>query len=239
MQNRRIIVLLAVIMMGVSGCMQNNGNAEQGRQQAEQIKIEIEEYLEEKYDEKFSVLSLQGQGLLEKQEVCRAIVRGGNSETDSFVVKRNQSTPFKSVMLEDGYYGILIRPQMEQMVYELPAMTDVNCKVYIRRFLFPGFDQKFTKKNSLKEAKEAGIILDADYYIFTEEAGREQEEFYEMAEQLFEQMSELGQPGLVRVCGLNRSAFEKIDRKNCDVYLPDYYHADGIECLMLVREVVK
>ncbi len=214
----------------------------ENEKELEQAKKEIEQHLEEKYKERFQVLSCQISVLpVEYDQYC-AVREGSNAKTDCFTVKRYRNQHEADRIFEDEYFSLLIREDMENAVSILPALKGVERKVYIKQVFFSKFCNDFESDDTLETAKAAGALLDADYYIFLRGSDLEmtdQKDFVNRTEALFTQMNEILQPGLVRVCALKDQAFSEICRENCASYLSDYYHADGEDCIVLVRRVIK
>lgn len=205
----------------------------------EQKKAEVELWLNEKYGETFRVLSVQTADVLTEYDTYRVIAEGTDENTDWFTVKQYHNRADLKEQYEDDYFGILIRTEMEQKAAELEIWENNPVKVYIRKYFFPGFLNEFTKENTLSQVKSAGAVLDADYYIFVNAEKMDLDVFYKETEELFQKMSAIDQPGFIRVYGLCEQAFSEVDRRNCEVYLQDYYRADGEKCLALARRVIK
>lgn len=224
-----------LILLGGCGCTDN-------REEPGQLKNEIEQYLEKKYEGNFSVLSIQSPEIWMDYGVCRVIREGTDAKTDYFTVKHYRNKSKGVPYFEDDYFGLLLREDMERTVSNLSALEESEIKVYIKRFLFPDFFYTFKNDDTLETVKNAGNTLDADYYIFIKAVDMDMaygEEFREQTETLFMQMALITQPGLVRVYALRENTFNEIDRGNFETYLNDYYRADMDQCIAVARKVVK
>lgn len=229
---RKVLWLLGgmfVLMLGVCGCMIHDVRIEKER---------IEEYLNKKYDDVFTVLRIENSDFLTDYFYAYAI-RMGDDDSREFPVKWPKAvTNDSKCEIADAYKTVLIRDALEAEAVRFLKSEGYSSKVFITRSMAP-----FSDSN-----------LDAFYYVFVkaDTAGKSSDnttckdttvpwkkQFVASLERLFQASALQNRCGLFRCYLISSEVFEQVSRDNCTDVLDNYYEADNEKCFAVVRKDVK
>lgn len=199
---RAVLLLLAlIILLGVSACMKKKPDPEA-------IKAEMMEHLEKKYGEEFVPLSLTLSGFAYSYDQLRAYPKSG-SEQDAFDI---WGTRMKdgTYSIRDGYFGIYIRPQYEEMMSRFAQEIYKDSKVFVSfgEGVFPDW---LTKATKLEEIYREGETFNSDSVIFVKESSAAGKDDEASLNQIAKRMIQHKMVGDVRLYVVKDSKFDDIN----------------------------
>lgn len=198
---KRIIILIGatIILLGVTGCMNNNHNdpekktdplnvsdetideiskslseleeslsltqspADDRPEEFVEAETRMLEHLKTKYNAEFIALDIEGPGFMKKHYLMIAVKQGDDTQTDRFCVYYDPSAeePFA-----DGYFGILIREELEKRMKQEADRYFSDYKLFIS-LSATRYNNALGLSSTIEDAAALGESLYASIYLFT------------------------------------------------------------------------
>lgn len=139
----------------------NENNNESSTKNSDQIKSDILNYLEDKYNEEFTIISIQGKEFLEPLNVAKVFVypTKGDKERDRFQAERTMTDGKAS--FADSYFGLLIRDEYNERI------SSVVSKYFDRFAVDSSFGNSTYFSNEYDETKSLQDAIDGGQDIFS------------------------------------------------------------------------
>ena len=201
----KIISLVIIIILGVSGCMKSR---------SERIKDEILQHLNEKYDVTFLPISLEQRGMGgvgNSYDEFRCYAEGDDPKTDYAIVYRFTEDD-GSIGYEDTYFGIKIREEVEKYVTDICHEFAKDIIVYTGAY--SDFEDKYDKNATFEEALSNGDIrcFIRIGILYQNESETEIVHTNEMIQKKFENEN---LRGTFQIYYVDYDTFKSIERDNC------------------------
>ena len=192
-------------------------------QNDESVRDEILEYMNKKYNEEFTALSLD-RGYT---DVLLCMIQGGDPEADLILAQR--ITGDSGVVFKDTYFGNIIREDVEFEILSVCSILDIPMKaIYHSGASY--YDNIFDGTKGYDDLKQ--WISDGNLFRFTVTIvlpldAVDDSEVY--AEQIYTLLSNANYQGLAYVCILPLEGFLEATRANLN-NLINQYHEQSITC---------
>ena len=203
--------LIIILTIGVSGCMSN--------------KAIMLKHLEEKYGQEFEIGRVGKEGFVfaDGDYFTFACPKGGYWDTDSFRVQMDPKNK-TSTGIKDGYFGILIREDVEAEV--LAAVSDLTflAKAYYNPSTY--YDNVFDRTKTYADFKQWGIdrgkpfLFTVAVCVSSDNLDESEKEDY--AKQIFDKLQKDNYRGMVNVLFYPGEAFEQLTRANTNELAKQY-----------------
>lgn len=200
------LVLSVILVLGVSGCM-DNVKIEKQRKLVE----EAAEYLEKKYDEEFTNVSVISESIAVS---FNEVIFSPKLKPDiSFSVYEDDG------QFRDDYYGKLIHAEYDDLIRGMLEKEITGIKVF-SMFTAGYFDDKFTSKTTLTEALETDKNqFFSNVYVFAAEGNIDEELFKSICNEIESNNLKL----YIAIYEIDEKSFDELNEENYLKYLDENY----------------
>jgi hypothetical protein len=218
------IVLAAIIMMGVNGCMEHNNiekiseemqqSSERSTRQAEKIRDEMLQYMNAKYGKEFLAVSLDQRGIDNSKDVFKCYAKGENPDTDYASVYRMGTG--NNISYSDTYFGVIVRDDVETEISSICRELSLDSKAFFSfaRYCYDSiYDSTKTYADFLEDEDRPGIAVKVGV-AFEQDGDAES-----ISEQIFQIMEDRGFRGYLNIHFITKEAFDNLSWENSDKIL--------------------
>lgn len=154
---RKLLVILVtfLLMVNGTGCsLLGIGNVKK-RYTLEERRAAVMQYLEEKYGEKFIEISVEPEGVLASYDTFHMYPQAGTKE-DKFTACCSRTS--KGLTISDGYFGVLIHDQYEELMNEIVGQVCDEFFVEVSTQPDATFSGRYNRDTDLSELYQKGDI---------------------------------------------------------------------------------
>ena len=164
MRNIKMVLSVVVLSMVLGGC-----SAVEGEWPPQEKRKEIIlERLEEKYGEKFVIEHFSGPTMFKQWDMVYVYPENGTRETDLFAVRGDiEERRFAQdlYITKDGYFGILIRPRMLELLNEIIG-GDYE-RFYVE--IWPNLESSIYPERYTRETTLNDLYMDKESVVYKPE----------------------------------------------------------------------
>ena len=200
-KKKRIVPMLGIIVMGVSGCM--------SKQEVDQKALEK---FEEKYGLDYEVVYNEViDDSLENRDEIHVYVAPYMEEGESAIIYSWEED--NKAVSEDNLFGYIIRDEYEQSIMDIVGEKFPQAKIFSSFGAASCFDDSLTQYSTIEDAYELGenMVSDAYIYVVTDE---EQEEFDQNCDWIGRQIQEQNYQLYYEIYPISQEDFDRITRVN-------------------------
>lgn len=223
------VVLAITILIGVSGCMKDSAKTKK-KYTPEGIKDTMIAYLEEKYGEEFVPITLTPRNWAYDYDELSVYPKNGNEEEDYFYV-RGTKMEDGSYIMQDGYFGVLIKDEYEAFMRSLVKEIYDEFKLYSMFGKLGVLPDRLNKDTKLSEIYDPNEYFSSSTNVFVKQLSAKGIDPKEAIRKIAEKMVENKLVGSIRIYIVFDDKYEDFDYdtfRNMPVTKEEEYYVSKI-----------